>query len=179
MASRPEPDLRTARLRLSVFTADDVDALTGLLGDADVRRYLSVGDLTRDDARRFATEFVRQTADEMREAGYAALAVRRGDGGQALGYCGLRPLPDRITAAELVYALSPPYWHQGLTREAVAAVLEWAESLQGLKEVLSMTRPEHRRSRAVMAACGLTYAGETSRYYGETLALYRLRLTPS
>mgnify|MGYP003671294604 CR=1 FL=1 len=171
------PPLRTVRLHLTNFQETDVDAMAAMFADTEVRRHLAVGDFSAAGARRFAGEFVRQSRDELREAGYAALAVRAIDSDTALGYCGLRPLPDRISAAELVYALARPHWHQGLTREAVAAVLDWAHTLPGLREIVAMTRPDHTRSRAVMVASGMQYDGVSERYYGETLALYRLRLT--
>lgn len=169
-------DLRTTRLHLCPFTQADTAAVAALFADTEVSRYLSIGTLSAVGAQRFATEFVRQSGDELREAGYATLAVRRQEDDRFLGYCGLRPLPDRISAAEVVFALAPPHWRQGYAREAVKAVLAWAGTIAGLREVLAMARPEHIRSRHVMAAAGMHHVGETTRYYGETLSLYRLEL---
>lgn len=170
--------LHTSRLRLNPIAADDSGAIASLFADPAVRRYLAIGDLADDAARQFAAEFMRQCADELRETGYAPLAVRRRADDEFVGYCGLRALPDRISAAELVFALARAHWRRGYAREAVTAVLDWGRTIPGLSEVLAMARPDNNRSRAVMQACGMAFAGESSRYYGETLALYRLTLTP-
>lgn len=183
MATSPTPQpaasqiaLHTPRLLLRPFADTDTTSVATLFADERVTRFLAIGRLSEAGARRFAAEFVRQSGDELREAGYATLAVRRREDDRFLGYCGLRPLPDRISAAELVFALAPPHWHRGYAREAVGAVLHWAGTIAGLREVLSLVRPEHGRSRAVMAAAGMRHAGQTTRYYGESLSLYRLRL---
>lgn len=168
------PLLRTERLVLDPLRTSDSRALGRLFAQKDVRRHLAVGALTPAQALNFADEVIERSRDELAEAGYAALAIRLTVGGEARGYCGLRPLPDRITAVELVFALDPSLWGRGLATEAVRCVLHWGRTIAGVREVVGLCRAENARSRSVMLAAGMREDGQTERYYGETLTVYRI-----
>jgi len=168
-------EIVTSRLLLRPFTAGDLPALAELFADVAVQRHLAVGHMAPDGARNFAATFMRASHDEWREGGCGVLSImpRGGEGAAApIGYCGLRHLPDRISAVELVYALGQGHWGQGLATEAARAVVDWGFANLPVREVLALTRPGHMASRRVMEKAGMLFQGETDRYYGETLATY-------
>lgn len=176
-------EIDTSRLLLRPFVDSDGEALADLFADDAVRRHLALSPLGRPGARNFALEFMRNSHDEWREGGCGALAIvpRHGDRDNmpqgeihAIGYCGLRLLPDRISAVELLYAIGQVHWGQGLATEAAGAVAEWGFANLPVREILAFTRPEHGASRRVLEKLGMRHNGETNRYYGETLAAYSL-----
>ncbi|MDP6872569.1 MAG: GNAT family N-acetyltransferase [Alphaproteobacteria bacterium] len=180
-------ELTTPRLRLRPLVAGDQAVMTALFADDAVRRHLALGSLSDQGAANFAASFIASSHDEWRDGGCGALAVvldensRRGDltaPSPAIGYCGLRLLPDRISAVELLYALLPAHWGQGLATEAAGAVLRWGFENLAVREIQAFTRSEHAASRRVMEKLGMDYLGETDRYYGETLAVYSLPRPP-
>ena len=98
-------EIITSRLLLRPFTAGDLPALAELFADVAVQRHLAVGHMGPVGARDFAATFMRASHDEWREGGCGVLSTvpRGGEGAAApIGYCGLRNLPDRISAGELV-----------------------------------------------------------------------------
>jgi len=175
-------ELLTARLLLRPFNDGDQPALAALFADAAVRRHLAMGPMGAHGAANLATSFIRGSHAEWREGGCGALAIvpRRdiqvlaGDAHRVIGYCGLRLLPDRISAVELLYGLGQTHWARGLATEAASALITWGFANLPVREILAFTRPEHVASRRVMEKLGLAHRGETDRYYGETLAAYSL-----
>ncbi|MFP6773028.1 MAG: GNAT family N-acetyltransferase [Alphaproteobacteria bacterium] len=174
----------TSRLLLRRFTQTDLPALPEMFADTAVQEYLAIGLMGPKGARAFAETFIRASDDEWREGGCGVMAmVPRGGGDGApddppnaplVGYCGLRHLPDRISAVEVVYALRQDRWGQGLATEAARAVLDWGFETLPVREILAFTRPPHAASRRVMEKAGMEFQGETDRYYGEILAVYGL-----
>ena len=170
-------EIVTARLSLRSFLDEDLPALADLFADGAVQQHLAVGPMGPSGAREFAATFIRNSHDEWREGGCGVLSVvpRSGDGEvEAIGFCGLRQLPDRISAVELVYALGQGHWGQGFATEAARAVLEWGIDHLTVREILAFTRPDHIASRRVMEKAGMSFQSETDRYYGENLAIYSL-----
>lgn len=170
------------------MVAGDQAVMTALFADDAVRRYLALGRLGQKGAANFAASFIAGSQDEWRDGGCGALAIalRETDGGDGragenlvIGYCGLRLLPDRISAVELLYALLPVHWGRGLATEAATAVLHWGFANLAVHEIQAFTRSEHLASRRVMEKLGMGYLGETDRYYGETLAAYGLPRPPA
>ncbi len=97
-------EILTSRLLLRRFAQTDLPALAHLFADTAVQEYLAVGLMGPKGARAFAETFIRASDDEWREGGCGVMAmVPRGGGDGAgnatlVGYCGLRHLPDRISA---------------------------------------------------------------------------------
>ncbi|MBC8242650.1 MAG: GNAT family N-acetyltransferase [Alphaproteobacteria bacterium] len=178
-----EIELVTSRLLLRPFVDGDQAAVADLFADEAVRRHLAMASMGPKGPAHFAAGFIRGSQDEWREGGCGALAVTprratkdtaaRGEE-RVIGYCGLRLLPDRISAVELLYALEQTHWGRGLAVEAANAVMDWGFANLPVREIVAFTRPEHGASRRVMEKLGLTHRGGTDRYYSETLAAYSL-----
>src|SRR2546421_7442422 len=107
------PEIETARLRLRLFTPNDLDALARLFSDPEVMRYLGIESgktLTRAETK---TVLDRAIAS-WRERGFGRWAVLLKATQKLIGLCGLRQLED---TPELLYLLSKDWWGQGLAAE--------------------------------------------------------------
>lgn len=167
--------IEAPRLRLRVLDEGDRGLLADLFASGEVTRHLAIDPLPDETAvRRFAEAFIRTSRRELRERGAGAMAIAMHGEEAAIGYCGLRPLPDRPRALELLYALSPPHWGRGLATEAAQAAVAWAFDALDIDEVIGLAAPLNLASRRVMVKLGMAYAGETDRYYGARLAFYRM-----
>ncbi len=174
--AKPDPGeiaIRAGAVRLRRFNGDDIEPLSALFADDEVTRYLALDAMRLEDARDFATEFVADSASEFAAQGCGAMAITADGLDNLVGYAGVRPLPDRTTALELMYAVAPASRGQGHATRAAAAILAWAfERFDSLAEVLAMARAENDASLAVLRRLGMRRCGVTERYYDCPLELF-------
>ena len=162
-------------MRIRPLVEDDLDWLSELFADGNVTRHLATGRLSGEEAREFAREFIDDSLKEFAAFDCGAMAVEHREDGLTIGYGGLRTLPDIDHCAELIYALSPGYWGQGLASEAAGAIVAWGfREFTDLNEIIALARPENSASITVMQRTGLRYRGSCARYYGEELAEYAI-----
>ncbi len=97
---------------------------------------------------------------------------RRSAPADVIGFAGLRPT--EADEVELLYALLPAHWGQGLATEAARAVLDHAFATQPLTRILAGADPPNAASFAVMERLGMTHHAEHEsdgrpvRYYRRT-----------
>jgi RimJ/RimL family protein N-acetyltransferase len=148
-------ELRTERLVLRRWRADDRDAFAALNADPVVMEHFpAVQDRATSDAS--VDRFERQLA----EHGWGLWAVERRDTGEFIGFTGLNPLTDDMPPApgvEIGWRLAYPHWGHGFAPEAAAAALGVAFDGLGLGEVVSFTTTANVRSRRVMTKLGLRH----------------------
>ncbi len=167
--------LETERLQLRPLVDDDVVALSRLFADRRVTEHLALDGLNAGGAQGFAEEFVNLSQLEFQRHQTGAQAIEPQGGNSAIGYTGLRPLPDRTSAFELLYALHPKFWGRGLATEAGQAVLDWGfRDLLDMTEAIALIRSGNKASIRVAEKLGLEYHGPTDHYYGEILEMYAI-----
>jgi len=81
---------------------------------------------------------VEQSIAEAGRSGLGAWTIRPRANDQAIGVCGLKPAETR-GQAEVLYALHPGWWKQGLATEAVRAVLDYAFGAAGIELLVANT----------------------------------------
>jgi RimJ/RimL family protein N-acetyltransferase len=82
--------------------------------------------------------------------------------------------PLATSPVEVGWVLDQRYWGRGLATEGGRASLElWHEQLLDDAQLISITSPANRRSRAVMERLGLTYRGATH-WHGRDVVWYCL-----
>ena len=153
-----EEFLRTERLVLRRFTADDIDLLVELDSDPEVMHYVTGGvTTTREEiANDFLPAFL-SYYDRYDGFGFWA-AVDRATG-QFLGWFHLRPAPDDgPDEVELGYRLRRAAWGHGYATEGCHALIAKAFTEFGVRRVHAETMAVHQASRAVMERAGLRYA---------------------
>jgi RimJ/RimL family protein N-acetyltransferase len=167
--------LVTERLVLRSWRLDDTDAALGIYGDAEIARWLSPAMDRAADApamRLLLQQWLAEDSRMIPPAGRWAIESR--DDGRLVGGAILLPLPPGDVDLEMGWQLHPSACGHGYATEAGRAIARWAFS-QGIDEVLAVVRPPNRRAEATVRRIGMEWVGETEKYFGLRLQVYRLR----
>ena len=161
--------LETARLRLRLFTLDDLDRLCEITRDPDVMRYIGYGvPLSREETLKNLDMIM----NGFRRRGYGRWALERRDTGGLVGYCGLSSGNPQV-GIELAYMLAREEWGKGLALEAGRAALRYGFGTLGVSSIAGLTLPGNSRSRTVLERLGMKFVRE-ARYYDFDCVHYAL-----
>lgn len=157
MLAAVETYLRTARVTLRPFSADEADLLVELDGDPAVMRYLSGGEPT-------PPEVVRERDLPSILAGYdrwdgrfGLFAAHEAVDGAFLGWCCLRPERDEpLDEVELGYRFRRAAWGRGYATEVSAALIAKAFTDLDVRVVWGATMALNHASQRVMEKVGMT-----------------------
>jgi RimJ/RimL family protein N-acetyltransferase len=167
--------LTTDRLLLRRWTTDDASAALAVFGDASVARWLTPAVNRPADELEMRSHLQRWVTEQPAlQTPYGRWAVVRKDDGAVIGGMELRPLPPHDEDVEIGWQLAPGAWGHGYATEAAHAVARYAFA-QATEEVFAVVRPGNERARAVAQRIGMEWVGETDKYYGLVLQVYRLR----
>ena len=162
--------LTTARLSVRQFVPGDVADLHAICGDGRTMRF--VGDGMTLTERRCA-EWIDESLADYATRGHGAFALYvRGEESMA-GYCGIVAARRRADP-EIIYALRPRLWGQGLASELVPALLAFGFGPCGLKRLVATIRPENHASLRVVEKAGMHCAGEELGSEGILMLIYAL-----
>jgi RimJ/RimL family protein N-acetyltransferase len=152
-----EEYLRTDRLVLRRFTADDIDVLVELDSDPQVMHFVTGGvATTREEIVEDVLPAFLSYYD--RFEGFGFWAVLDLATGEFLGWFHLRPAPgDSPDEVELGYRLRRAAWGRGYATEGARALIDKAFAELGVRRVHAETMFVHRASRAVMERAGLRH----------------------
>lgn len=172
------PTLTTERLVLRGWRVDDAAAALRIYGNRDVTRWLSpaierVPDI--DAMQGILGDWIDD--DSPGDGPSGRWAIERRADGQIVGGAILLPLPPRGDDLEIGWQLAPQMWGRGYASESSRAIADWAFE-QGLEELFAVVRPNNTRAAAVAHRNGMEWVGETDKYFGMTLQVYRLRPGP-
>lgn len=164
-------ELETARLRLRMFTPDDIGELSRITRDPDVMRYIGEGHpLTREETDYNLASIIRG----FRRRGFGRWAMVHKASGRLLGYCGFSTLSAEEVGVELAYMLARPYWGMGLASEAARACVRYAFETLGLDSLAALTMPGNARSRRLLEKLGMCHERDC-RLHGYDCVQYRIR----
>ena len=167
--------LRTDRLIIRDWADDDASAALAIYGNPEVARWLTPALEQVDDEpamRELLRAWGAETADG--EGGLGHWAVVLADAGVVVGGVSLHLLPVGEQDVEIGYQISPEHWGNGYANEAAQHVIDRAFSLD-IDEVFALVRPTNHRGEAIAHRLGMAWVGETDKYYGMRLSVYRLR----
>jgi [ribosomal protein S5]-alanine N-acetyltransferase len=160
------PELQTARLRLIPWVEADVPTLQALFDNEHVRRYLFDNQNVTRERTAELIEMHQALSQQQPALGCWRLAAAESP---CIGFAGLIGEPDK---PEILYALLPRYWNQGLATEAAQAVLRYAWE-SGLESVYARTDPPNAASVSVMRRLGMHDAGIETGPEGQPLITYK------
>ncbi len=167
--------LTTERLTLRPWQVDDAQAALDVYGHAEVTRWLSpdmdrVPDLAamRLLLQQWSAEGARLPAPAGR------WAVQRNSDDCVIGGAVLLPLPPGNEDLEIGWQLRPDAWGNGYATETTHALAAWAFS-QNVHEIFAVVRPGNVRAAATIRKNGMHWVGETTKYFGVELQVFRLR----
>ncbi|MEH3033486.1 MAG: GNAT family N-acetyltransferase [Aeromicrobium erythreum] len=174
--STPPAVVRTARLTLRPFTADDADALFEVFRRPEVARWSGTG-RPMTDRQEAVDRIARQPerAGDHPATGVFAVCVDPSD--VPVGMVMLVPIPPSAGSSrrdvEIGWHLHPDAWGHGYATEAATAMVEraWAS---GIDELVAVTDPDNAASQAVCRRLGMTDLGLRDDWYDLTLRAFRL-----
>lgn len=152
-------ELRTARLRLRRFGADDLGAFVAYRADPDVARYQS---WEAGYPRAEGEEFLRWVmgADPDTPGEWFQFAIELEGAAELVGDCAAHFDPDGV---EIGFTIAPAHQRRGYATEAVAGLLEYVRG-RGYRRVVARCDVENVGSQRVLTrtgfACDTTEDGE-------------------
>lgn len=167
--------LVTERLVLRSWRIEDAPDALAVYGDPEVARWLSpvMGQVHDLAAMRLLLQ--QWIAEELRYPAPAGRwAIERREDGQLLGGAILLPLPPGQEDLEVGWQLNPRVWGRGYASEATHALADWAFR-HDAGEIFAVVRPGNVRGAATVRRNGMEWVGETDKYFGLSLQVFRLR----
>jgi RimJ/RimL family protein N-acetyltransferase len=101
-------------------------------------------------------------------------AIQRNTDNAVIGGVGIGPLPPDGEDLEVRWQLNPNEWGKGYAAEAARGLIAWAFT-QEIDELFAVARPNNVRAVATVQRLGMQWVGETTKYYGLNLQVYRIR----
>ena len=149
----PTIDLNGARLR--PLRASDADAFCAYLRDPAVTAMTSYPIVTPALVEGIIERSrTRWTNGELSKWG---LALHDDD--LLVGTCGFNESSPVHRWTEIAFELAQPHWGKGLTRQAVAAVLEWVFQREDVDRVQAFVRVDNGRSFGLLERAGFLREG--------------------
>ena len=169
-------ELVTERLQVRGWRTGDAEDALAIYGVADVIGWLTpvtdrIGDLEAMQA--VLTAWIE--AQQNLEAPRGRWAIERRSDQVVVGGLAIRLLPPYEQDLEVSYQIRPDDWGRGYATEATSALIEWALAQSDVEELFAVTVPDNAPAIATAHRLGLTWVGETDKYYGRTLWVYRIR----
>ena len=144
--------LATARLDLRMCRDDDLDAYAEMCADDEVMRFIGAGGAVGADVDwRKRALFLGEWALH----GYGMWAVEERASGRLIGRVGFLN-PHGWPACELGWLLARDAWGHGFALEAAAAAIAHGRAKLGIRELISLIRPDNARSIALAKRLGAT-----------------------
>jgi [ribosomal protein S5]-alanine N-acetyltransferase len=146
--------IETERLRLRPLTTNDLDDLHRLWTDADVRKYLWDDQVISKEQ---AEEVITSSIESFETNGFGFWAVLPKDEESLIGFCGFRFFGE-AQEIEILYAVAPANWGQGLASEAARAMMRCGFEDHGFDKIYAGADPPNAASFRVMEKIGMKFA---------------------
>jgi RimJ/RimL family protein N-acetyltransferase len=168
-------ELTTERLVVREWRLDDAAAALAIYGTDKVIRWLTpaMGQVA-DEAAMASVLQAWIEAQHNVPSPRGRWAVERQEDGAVIGGLGVRLLPPYKEDLELSWQLRPEAWGHGYAAEAGRALAGWAFT-QEIDELFAVARPANTRAIATAKRLGMTWVGETDKYYNLRLQVFRVR----
>ncbi len=156
------PTLTTNRLRLRELRPTDAEAFFALRTDPAVIEFMGQEPpASIDDTHKSIQRM--QKSYEQRNGIFWCVTLKEED--ILIGSCVLFAFNFDFHYAETGYELSPPYWRQGITSEAMAAVLTYGFTELELHRIEADVAPDNTRSKNLLLKLGFTFEGNLRQRY--------------
>ena len=144
--------LETERLRLRLFTRDDVQIMFELNSDPEVIKY---ADTPARDLEEAMQRLEQGPLFDYEKYGYGRFAVELKETGKVIGFCGIKYLPE-IELPEVGYRYLTEYWGRGIGTEAARACIEFARDDLKIKKLVALIIPENVASIKLAEKLGMS-----------------------
>jgi RimJ/RimL family protein N-acetyltransferase len=147
------PELRTRRLLLRRWQAQDLEPFSAISADPEVMEHFPAP-LSREQS----AALIERTEASFDTHGYGLWAVELCDENPLVGIVGALAVEDDLPfypAVELGWRLGHELWGRGIATEGARAVSEYAFQTLGLRELVAYTAASNQRSQRVMERLGM------------------------
>jgi [ribosomal protein S5]-alanine N-acetyltransferase len=151
----PHPILRTSRLCLRQFRAEDADAMHECFADPEAMRFWNRPLHTK----RIETERAVRSYVDCTPSYYRHWAVADAGTDRCLGLVSYHDGHIRSKRAAIGYIINPASHRQGIATEAVSAMLNFCFGELGLHRLEALIQPDNMPSRALVEKLGFRYEG--------------------
>ncbi len=156
-------EIETARLRLRLYTLDDLDRLSVILSNPEVMKYSPRGSIPKGKEKQVTGEIIKYFIEHWEKYGFGVWAAIEKTSGKLIGHCGLNCLPN-TPDIEVLYRFDQSFWNQGIATEATKACLQYGFETVKLYKIIAIASPKHIASRRVMEKAGLKYEKDAHFY---------------
>ena len=163
--------LETERLRLRLFTYDDLQIMFTLNTDPDVIKY---ADTPAKDMAEVKKRLEEGPLADYKKYGYGRFAVELKETGKVIGFCGIKYLPE-IDLPEVGFRYLKQYWGKGIGTEAAQVCVDFAREDLKIKKLVALIIPENIGSIRVAEKLGMT-KGPLIHIYDEDALQYEMML---
>lgn len=165
--------IESRRLTLRPWQLDDADDALAIFGAHQVTRWLAPGLAPVHDASAMRDRLHSWiTPTDPPPVGHWAVIDR--ENGQLVGSGQIMPMPPENRDLLIGYEIAPAWWGQGFGTEAGHALAHYAFQ-NGQDEIFAVVRTRNERAMATARKIGMEWVGETEKYFGLRLNVYRLR----
>jgi ribosomal-protein-alanine N-acetyltransferase len=145
--------LRTERLVLREFTADDWEATFAYENDPRYLRFYERDEVTERQCKALIYQFILWQGEQPRSR--AQLAITLADTGELIGNVGVRRETAEEPLADMGFELSPDHWGRGYATEAARAMVDWGFGEWGLDRIHAHCVSENAASARVLERVGM------------------------
>ena len=164
-------ELETERLRLRLFTHDDLQIMFRLNTDPDVIKY---ADTPAKDMEEVRQRLEQGPLSDYEKYGYGRFAVELKESGDVIGFCGIKYLPE-IDLPEVGFRYLKEYWGKGIGTEAAKVCVEFARDDLKIEKLVALIIPGNIASIRVAEKLGMT-KGPLIHIYDEDALQYEMML---
>ncbi|MGK7377108.1 GNAT family N-acetyltransferase [Planococcus sp. 1R117A] len=155
------PELETNRLQLVQIGQQYAERFYEIMSREDVTEYYGMDKLINQQEVEAIVNSFQIFFDSMRGMRWGIVLKESGD---FIGTIGLNNLNVRAKKSEIGYELHPDYWRQGIMKEAIKAVLQYAFENLDLVRMGAVTFPENKPSSQLLRTMGFVEEGRLRSY---------------
>ncbi len=149
--------IETGRLILRRFTLEDAESMyRNWASDPEVTRFLLWQTHENVEQTRSILE---EWVSSYEKADKYEWCIAKKENDEPIGSIGAFNYNEKVHSIEIGYCISKKYWHQGITSEALRAVMDYLLDEVGVLRIESRHDPKNPYSGGVMRKCGLKYEG--------------------
>jgi len=153
--------LETPRLILRPFMMEDASAMyRNWASDPEVTQYLTWPTHPSEEISRMV---LGDWVASYEKSDYYQWAIVLRDLGEPIGSMAVVSQRDDVGKAEIGYCIGRSWWRQGMTAEALNAVIRFLMDEVGMQRIEARHDPRNPASGAVMRKCGMTFEGTLRR----------------
>jgi len=150
--------IETERLILRRFKSDDYIAMyENWASDPEVTKFLTWPTHTTADVSKWVTDDWVKSYEK--EDYYQWAIVPKDNNDAPIGSISIVEMKESVGLVHIGYCIGRKWWHQGITSEAMAALIDFCFEEMEVNRVEARHDTKNPNSGAVMKKCGMTFEG--------------------